>query len=79
MYVLHNLQSQLEGVHVLIFDLNSVNDVELFITFGTISHSFGPLKLNFSVPYFTGFTLKVLKLIIRSICHYKNIFNCFRI
>ena len=34
MYVVHNLQSQLEGVHVLI------------ITFGTISQVFGPLKLN---------------------------------
>ena len=56
MYVLHNLHSQLVGVHVLIFDLNSINDVEFFITFGTISQVFGPLKLNVSVPYFTVFT-----------------------
>ena len=75
MYVLHNLHSQLEGVHVLIFDLNSINDVEFLITFGTICQVFGPLKLNVSVPYFTVFTLKI----IRNISLRKDIFHYFRI
>ena len=49
-YTLQSLHSQPFGSQFLIFTLNAFKDVAFFISLGTNSQVFGPLKERVSVP-----------------------------
>ena len=48
---LHILQGQFLGTQLLILNLNSSRDLELFISVGTLSHRFGPIENAVLMPY----------------------------
>ena len=53
MHVLHNLQGQFSGIHLLRFTLELFNEVAYFQLLGKVSHIFGPTKEAVSVPQYT--------------------------
>ena len=48
---LHILQGQFLGTQLLIRTLNCSRDLELFISMGTLSRSFGPIEDDVSMSY----------------------------
>ena len=51
---------QFIGIHVLIKCLNSTSDLDVFMSYGTRAHIFGPRKDSVYLPYLSVFILRVL-------------------
>ena len=53
-FFLHSLEGQLDGIHILIFDLKSPSDTDCLISRGIKLQIFGPKWDRVSVPLHTG-------------------------
>ena len=60
LYVLHNLQGQLEGSHALTSALNIIEEGESLMILGIAFHTIGPKCLGVSKPQFVDLGLAVL-------------------